>query len=80
MRREERGKRWQIEAVRALGLVLLATLVVRVYLFVYTPVIASDATLYISQAQLMDQGAWRQAIAGEFEPLFPFSFSSFTTF
>ena len=53
-------------------LVLLATLVVRVYLFVYTPVIASDATLYISQAQLMAQGAWRQAVAVEFEPLFPF--------
>ena len=47
-------------------------LVVRLYLFVYTPVIASDATLYISQAQLMAQGAWRQAVAGEFEPLFPF--------
>ncbi len=59
MRREERGKGWQIEAVRALGLVLLATLVVRVYLFVYTPVIASDATLYISQAQLMAQGRRR---------------------
>ena len=62
----------KIEGIRPLMLVLLATLVVRVYLFVYTPVIASDATLYISQAQLMAQGAWRQAVAVEFEPLFPF--------
>lgn len=73
MRREEGGKDWQIEAVRALGLVLLATLVVRLYLFVYTPVIAQDATFYITQAQFMAQGAWREAVAGDFEPLFPFS-------
>ncbi|MCZ6907333.1 MAG: glycosyltransferase family 39 protein [Deltaproteobacteria bacterium] len=81
MRREECGKGWQIEAVRALGLVLLATLVVRLYLFVYTPVITQDATLYITQAQLMAQGAWlqAQALTNEFEPLFPFSIFLFHT-
>ncbi len=73
MRREEGGKGWQIEAVRALGLVLLAALVVRLYLFLYTPVIAGDAVVYITQAQLMAQGAWPQASAADFEPVFPFS-------
>jgi len=64
-------RNWQLEWIRPLALVLLATLVVRLYLFVFTPVIASDATLYIHQAQLMAQGAWREAVAGDFEPLFP---------
>jgi len=64
-------RNWQLEGIRPLALVLLATLVVRLYLFVFTPVIASDATLYIHQAQLMAQGAWREAVAGDFEPLFP---------
>jgi len=51
-------RNWQLEGIRLLALVLLATLVVRLYLFVFTPVIASDATLYIHQAQLMAQGGF----------------------
>ncbi|MFQ5801447.1 MAG: ArnT family glycosyltransferase [Candidatus Methylomirabilales bacterium] len=63
----------KLEGPRALGLALLAAFVVRFYLFLYTPVIARDGTYYIDQAQLMAQGAWRQAVGWELEPLFPFS-------
>ncbi len=71
MKSKEHCKGSHLEKMGLLVLVLLATLVVRLYLFVHTPVIASDATLYIHQAQLMAQGAWREAVAGDFEPLFP---------
>jgi 4-amino-4-deoxy-L-arabinose transferase-like glycosyltransferase len=55
----------------------MATLVVRAYLSLNTPVIAKDATYYIGQAQLITQGAWRQAFLYDFEPLFPFVISLF---
>jgi len=61
------------DSIRALGLVLLAAVAVRGYLFFATPVITKDGAHYIGQAQRIGEGAWRQAFMFDLEPIFPFS-------